>query len=114
MTHDHQPLMTDYANDLERLRAREYPWEARGDAIHFDHAAVGPLPQRARDALDAYGLKRAEPHRLGAEDFFPVLRFGGSLPLPPKLETPLVPYQSIMGSVPTLLPTVSTTSVSPS
>jgi cysteine desulfurase/selenocysteine lyase len=64
---------SDYPNDIERLRAREYPWEARGDAIHFDHAAVGPLPQRARDALDAYGLKRAEPHRLGAEDFFPVL-----------------------------------------
>src|SRR5688572_32706008 len=33
------PLMTDYVSDLERLRAREYPWEARGDAIHFDHAA---------------------------------------------------------------------------
>jgi cysteine desulfurase/selenocysteine lyase len=59
--------------DLESLRVREYPWEARGDAIHFDHAAVGPLPQRTRDALEAYGLKRAEPHRLGAEDFFPVL-----------------------------------------
>jgi cysteine desulfurase/selenocysteine lyase len=65
--------MSDYPSDLERLRAREYPWEARGDAIHFDHASVGPLPQRARDALEAYGLKRAEPHRLGAEDFFPVL-----------------------------------------
>lgn len=58
---------------LETLREREFPWEARGDAIHFDHAAVGPLPQRTRDALDAYGLKRAEPHRLGGDDFFPVL-----------------------------------------
>jgi selenocysteine lyase/cysteine desulfurase len=68
-----------YPHDLESLRAREYPWEARGDAIHFDHAAVGPLPQRTRDALDAYGLKRAEPHRLGAEDFFPVLERGREL-----------------------------------
>lgn len=58
--------------DAAALRAREFPWEP-GDAIHVDHAAVGPLPQRARDALDAYGLKRAEPHRLGADDFFPVL-----------------------------------------
>ena len=65
--------MSDYPRDLESLRAREFPWEANGDAIHFDHAAVGPLPQRARDALDAYGLRRAEPHRLGNDDFFPVL-----------------------------------------
>ena len=65
--------MSTYPNDLEALRAREYPWEVRGDAIHFDHAAVGPLPQCARDAIDAYQLKRAEPHRLGMDDFFPVL-----------------------------------------
>lgn len=68
-----------YPADIETLRAREYPWEARGEAIHFDHAAVGPLPQRTRDALDAYGLKRAEPHRLGAEDFFPILDRGRAL-----------------------------------
>lgn len=65
--------------DVEALRRAEYPWEVRGDAIHFDHAAVGPLPQRTRDALDAYGLKRAEPHRLRAEDFFPVLDRGREL-----------------------------------
>lgn len=65
--------MSDYPNDLESLRAREFPWEAHGEAIHFDHASVGPLPQCVRDALDAYGLKRAEPHRLGMDDFFPVL-----------------------------------------
>lgn len=62
-----------YPHEIDRLRAIEYPWEVRGEAIHFDHASVGPLPQRTRDALDAYGLKRAEPHRLRAEDFFPVL-----------------------------------------
>jgi cysteine desulfurase/selenocysteine lyase len=72
-------MMSKYPADLEALRAREYPWESRGEAIHFDHASVGPLPQRARDALDAYGLKRAEPHRLGAEDFFPVLDRGREL-----------------------------------
>lgn len=71
--------MNAYPNDLETLRAREFPWEARGEAIHFDHAAVGPLPQRTRDALDAYALKRAEPHRLGNDDFFPVLDRARSL-----------------------------------
>lgn len=65
--------MTDYVTELSAMRAREFPWEVRGEAIHFDHASVGPLPQCARDALDAYGLKRAEPHRLGMDDFFPVL-----------------------------------------
>jgi cysteine desulfurase/selenocysteine lyase len=65
--------------DIEALRKVEFPWEHRGDAIHFDHASVGPLPQRARDALEAYALKRAEPHRLGAEDFFPVLDRARSL-----------------------------------
>lgn len=59
--------------DLVGMRQREFPWEARGDAVHFDHAAVGPYPQRTRDALSAYEVRRAEPHRLRGEDFFPVL-----------------------------------------
>jgi selenocysteine lyase/cysteine desulfurase len=58
---------------LDALRTREFAWEARGEAIHFDHASVGPLPQCARDAIDAFGVKRAEPHRLRAEDFNPIL-----------------------------------------
>ena len=55
------------------LREREYPWEARGEAIHFDHASIGVIPQRARDALAAYHDKRAEMHRMRADDFFPQL-----------------------------------------
>ena len=59
--------------DAESVRAREYPWEARGDAVHFDHASLGVLPQRARDAVAAYNDKRAEMHEMRAEDFFPQL-----------------------------------------
>jgi cysteine desulfurase/selenocysteine lyase len=59
--------------DVEAIRAREYPWEARGDAVHFDHASIGVIPQRARDALAAYNDKRAEMHRMRADDFFPQL-----------------------------------------
>jgi selenocysteine lyase/cysteine desulfurase len=59
--------------DIDALRAREFPWEARGDAAHFDHAAVGPLPERTRLALDEHTRKRAEPHRMNGDDFFPVL-----------------------------------------
>lgn len=59
--------------DVEAIRAREYPWEARGEAVHFDHASLGVVPQCARDAVDAYNGKRAEMHRMRAEDFFPHL-----------------------------------------
>jgi cysteine desulfurase/selenocysteine lyase len=59
--------------DVHALRAREYPWEARGDAVHFDHASIGVIPQRARDAVAAYNDKRAEMHRMRADDFFPQL-----------------------------------------
>lgn len=58
---------------LRALREREYPWEARGDAVHFDHASIGVIPQRARGAVAAYNDKRAEMHAMRAEDFFPQL-----------------------------------------
>lgn len=58
---------------LAALREREYPWEARGEAVHFDHASIGVIPQRARDAVAAYNDKRAEMHAMRAEDFFPQL-----------------------------------------
>jgi selenocysteine lyase/cysteine desulfurase len=60
-------------DSLGALRASEFPWEARGDAIHMDHASIGPIPQRSRDAVAAYNDKRAEMWQMRAEDFFPVL-----------------------------------------
>jgi selenocysteine lyase/cysteine desulfurase len=60
-------------DSLRALRAAEFPWEARGDAIHMDHASIGPIPQRSRDAVVAYNDKRAEMWQMRAEDFFPVL-----------------------------------------
>ncbi|MEX2182163.1 MAG: aminotransferase class V-fold PLP-dependent enzyme [Gemmatimonadaceae bacterium] len=65
--------------DVGALRSREYPWEARGEAAHFDHASVGVLPQRARDAVAAYNDRRAEMHRMRGEDFFPILDRGRAL-----------------------------------
>jgi cysteine desulfurase / selenocysteine lyase len=59
--------------DVEAVRALEYPWEARGDAVHFDHASIGVIPQRARNAVAAYNDKRAEMHQMRADDFFPQL-----------------------------------------
>jgi selenocysteine lyase/cysteine desulfurase len=62
-----------YPYDVEALRRREYPWEARGEAVHFDHASLGVIPQRARDAVAAYNDKRAEMYAMRVEDFFSVL-----------------------------------------
>jgi hypothetical protein len=46
------------------LRAREFPWEARGDAAHFDHAAVGPLPERTR-VMRSTSTRGSAPSRTG-------------------------------------------------
>lgn len=67
------------AAPFRAAREREYPWEARGDAAHFDHASIGVIPQRARDAVREYNDRRAEMHRMRAEDFFPVLDRGRTL-----------------------------------
>ncbi len=56
--------------DVEALRAREFPWAARGDRIYLDHAATGPLPQRARDAQTEANALRAELWKVGFEYFW--------------------------------------------
>lgn len=59
--------------DVEALRRREYPWEARGEATHLDHASIGVIPERAREAVRVYNDKRAEMYQMRADDFFPQL-----------------------------------------
>jgi cysteine desulfurase / selenocysteine lyase len=58
---------------LEALRRREFAFEARGDAVHLDHASIGVIPQCARDAVRTYDDKRAEMYQMRGEDFFPHL-----------------------------------------
>ena len=58
--------------DVLKLRANEFPWAVRGEAIYLDHASTGPIPQRARDTQQEWILTRAEPHRLSPEMLFPV------------------------------------------
>ncbi|MDA1080245.1 MAG: aminotransferase class V-fold PLP-dependent enzyme [Gemmatimonadetes bacterium] len=59
--------------DVTAIREQEFPWAARGEAVFLDHASTGPLPERTRRMIAEHGLKRAEPFRLRADDFFPVL-----------------------------------------
>ncbi len=59
--------------DVATLRATEFPWAARGDAIYFNHAGTGPLPQRSLDAQAAFNAARAAPFRLTEEMQFGTL-----------------------------------------
>jgi selenocysteine lyase/cysteine desulfurase len=58
--------------DPEMLRAVEFPRIA--DTIYLNAASVTPLPERARQAVDAYTLRRTAPHAMTAADFDPVLQ----------------------------------------
>lgn len=60
--------------DVDSLRNREFPWAGRGESVYLDHATTGPLPTRARRALETQGAKRAEPFRLQPDDLFPQLQ----------------------------------------
>lgn len=61
------------AFDVDALRAREFPWAARGEAIFLNAASTGPLPQRAVDALTEWARLRAELYRLEEERQFATL-----------------------------------------
>ena len=59
--------------DVEALRAREFPWAARGEAIYLNNAGTGPLPQRTIDAQARFNLARAEVFRMTEEMQFGTL-----------------------------------------
>jgi selenocysteine lyase/cysteine desulfurase len=55
------------------LRAREFPWAARGEAIFLNAASTGPLPRRAVDALTRWAELRSNLHLLKEELQFETL-----------------------------------------
>jgi selenocysteine lyase/cysteine desulfurase len=57
--------------DVDALRRDEFPWAAAGEAIYFNNASTGPLPQRTVAVLDEWSQLRANPHRVPQE-----LQFG--------------------------------------
>lgn len=59
--------------DVQALRAREFPWAARGDAIYLNNAGTGPLPKRTVDAQATFNVARAEPFRMTEEMQFGTL-----------------------------------------
>jgi len=47
---------------VRELRNREFPWTA--ETVYLAAASVGPLPERARLAIEAFNAKRTAPHLL--------------------------------------------------
>ncbi len=60
--------------DVTALRAREYPWAERGDAVYLNNASTGALPARTVRATADFHALRAEPWRLTDDAQFAILR----------------------------------------
>ena len=68
-----RPGATYQGYDVEALRAREFPWAARGDHTYLNNASTGPLPARSVAAVASFTALRAEPWRISQEMQFDTL-----------------------------------------
>lgn len=57
--------------DVAHLRAHEFPFA--DETTYLNAAAVAPIPERTRLAVEAHNARRAHIHRLADADFEPVL-----------------------------------------
>ena len=60
--------------DVHALRAREYRWAERGEAVYLNNASTGALPARTLRAVAEFHDKRATPWKISDEDEFAILR----------------------------------------
>jgi cysteine desulfurase / selenocysteine lyase len=60
-----------YTFDLSLIRGMEFPWTA--EAVYLNAASIGPLPARARRAVEEFAALRSAPHRMQDRHFFPLL-----------------------------------------
>jgi cysteine desulfurase / selenocysteine lyase len=60
--------------DVAALRAREYAWAERGEAIYLNNASTGALPARTLRATADFHALRGEPWRLTDDAQFAILR----------------------------------------
>lgn len=66
------PVRTPY--DVSALRETEFPWTR--DTIYLNHAGIGPIPERARRALEDHARERVAPTTLTDERLMAVLSAG--------------------------------------
>lgn len=59
--------------DVGALRAAEFPWAARGEALYLNNASTGPVPARSVRAVAEFSARRAEPFRMTDEMQFGTL-----------------------------------------
>ena len=64
------PSASTASYDVGALRAREFAWATRGDAVYLNNASTGPLPQRAVDAMEDFTRRRATPFRIADTEQF--------------------------------------------
>jgi selenocysteine lyase/cysteine desulfurase len=57
--------------DVAALRRTESPWA--DETVYLNHASIGPLPERTRQALEAFNRRRAMPFQLPDRDLFGTL-----------------------------------------
>jgi cysteine desulfurase / selenocysteine lyase len=58
----HPAALRALRDQFRALRAAEFPWTA--DTVYLNNAAIGPIPERTRRALDEFTSKRMAPHLL--------------------------------------------------
>ena len=58
--------------DVDALRAAEFPHVR--ESPYLNAASMGPLPERARRAMEAYNQRRSRIHAMRDDDFEPTLR----------------------------------------
>ncbi len=58
----HPTRLKAVRDQFRALRAAEFPWTA--DTVYLNNAAIGPIPERTRRALDEFTSKRMAPHLL--------------------------------------------------
>ena len=57
--------------DVAGLRAAEFPGAT--ETPYLNHAAIGPIPERTRRALDAFNARRTAPHQLADRELHGML-----------------------------------------
>jgi selenocysteine lyase/cysteine desulfurase len=72
MTSRTTPVHASY--DVAALRRTEFPWAE--NTIYLNHAGIGPIPERARRAIEAYTRERAAPVTLTDDRLMGVLAEG--------------------------------------
>ena len=68
----HPTRLRALRDTFRALRAAEFPWTA--DTVYLNNAAIGPIPERTRRAIDEFTAKRTAPHLLPDRDLQAVLQ----------------------------------------